>query len=93
METAVDEVDETVGEEDEEGELEPVVEAEGFIAEGVVEFGVAQDFGEEERSGEDGHGGHGVAGLFDFLSDLVLEEFGVFEGGFIENEDVREGGY
>lgn len=53
---------------------------------------MAEDFGEEEGSGEDGDEGHGVYGLGDFHADLVFEEFWVFEGGFVEDEDVGEGG-
>jgi hypothetical protein len=45
---------------------------------------VAADFSDKENRGEDGHAGHGEAGLFDFLTDLVVEEFRVGEDGFIE---------
>lgn len=92
VEGAVDPVDEEVGEADEEGELEVVVEGEGCVRRGVVEFSVAADFEEEKGSGEDGHDGHGDHGLADFEGDLVLEVFGVGDGGVIEDEYVGEGG-
>jgi hypothetical protein len=56
----------------------------------VVEFGVAADFGEKERRGQGGHVGHAIHGLRDLHAHLVLEEFRVFEGGFVEDEDVGE---
>lgn len=91
VETAVDEVDEAVGEDEEEGELEEVVPGEWRFGGRVVEFGVAAYFGEEEGCSEEGHVGHGVNSLCDFHADLVFEEFGVLEGGFVEDEDVGEG--
>ncbi len=51
MQAPVDEVDEAVGEEEEEGELQEVVPGEGRFGGGVVELGVAADFGEEEGRG------------------------------------------
>ena len=92
VEAAVDPVDQKVGEADEDGELEVVVEREGCVRRCVVEFSVAADFKEEEGSGEDGHDGHGDHGLSDFEGDLVLEVFGVGDGGVIEDEEVGEGG-
>lgn len=91
VQAAVDEVDEAVGEEEEERELQQVVPGEGGVGGAVEEFGVAADFGEEEGGGERGHEGHAVDGLGDLHPDLVLEEFGVFEGGLVEDEDVGEG--
>ena len=88
VQTAVDEVDAEVGEEEEEWELEVVVVGPWFVGERVVEFGVAPDFGEEEGRGEDGDEGHGVPGLRDLHLYLVFEEFGVLEGGLVEDEDV-----
>ena len=92
VETAVDPVDEEVGKADEEGELEVVVECEGGVGGCVVEFSVAANFKEEKGSGEDGHDGHGDHGLADFEGDLVLEVFGVGDGGVIEDEEVGKGG-
>jgi len=92
VQAAVDEVDEGVGKEDEEGELQEVVPHAGPGIKGVVELGVAPDLGEEEGDGEDGHAGHAERGLADLHADLVLEELGVFEGGLIEDEDVGDGG-
>jgi len=91
VQAAVDEVDEAVGEEEEEGELEEVVPGEGRFGGCVVELGVAADFGEEEGRGEQGHVRHAVYGLRDLHLDLVLEEFRVLEGGLVEDEDVGEG--
>jgi hypothetical protein len=58
---------------------------------GVVELGVAADFGEEEGRGEQGHPGHAVYGLRDLHLHLVFEEFRVLEGRLVEDEDVGEG--
>ena len=90
VETAVDEVYEAICEENEEWELEPVVVFEWFIREGIVELGVSMDFSEEEWDGEKRHARHGSAGLLDFHADLVLEELGVFERCFVEDEVVGE---
>lgn len=92
VQAAVDPVDEEVGEEDEEGELEVIVEREGGLSRGVVEEGVAADFGGEEGGGEERHDGHGGVGLSHFEADLVLEEFGVVDCGFVKDEDVGQGG-
>jgi hypothetical protein len=51
VEGAVDPVDAEVGEEDEDGELEVVVQWEGGGGGGIIELGVAADFGEEEWRG------------------------------------------
>jgi hypothetical protein len=91
VEGAVDPVDAEVGEEDEDGELEVVVQWEGRGGGELVEFGVAADFGEEEWGGEDGHDGHGDHGLFHFEADLVLEVFRVGEGCMVEDEKVGRG--
>ncbi|KAM3073416.1 hypothetical protein ACMFMF_006622 [Clarireedia jacksonii] len=88
----VDEVDPKIGEDEEEWELKVVVPGAGAFGGAIVEFGEAAHFGEEEGGGEDGHYWHAVDGLGDLHTDLVFEEFGVFEGGFVEDEDVREGG-
>lgn len=90
MKSAMNEVDAEVGEDEEERELKVVVVRVWFIGQVIVEFGVAADFGEEEGDGEDGDPGHCSYGLFNFHADLVLEEFGVFEGRFVEYEDVGE---
>jgi hypothetical protein len=62
------------------------------VPEGIVELRVSADFSEEERGCEEGDPGHGAYGLSNFHSNLVLEEFGVFESCFIEHKYVREGG-
>ena len=91
MQTAVNPVDEEIGEENEDGELEDAVVGEGLLGDGIVELGVASDLEDEEGRSEKGHGGHGGHCLLDFQGDLALEELGVIEGGFIPNEDVRGG--
>lgn len=92
VQAAVDEVDEAVGEEDEEGELDVVVEGEGLVRGVVVEFRVAAHFGEEEGDGEHRHVWHGCHGLLDLHANLVLEEFRVLEGCLVEDEVVGKGG-
>ena len=58
MQTAMDPVDEEVGEEEEERELDEVVQRErGFRGE-FVELRVPAYFSHEEGRGEDGHGRH-----------------------------------
>lgn len=92
MQTAMDEINTEIRKQQEERELQVIVISEWFIGEGIVEFGVPPYFGEEEGGGEDGDEGHGVDGLADLHPYLVFEEFGVFEGCFVEDEDVGEGG-
>ena len=72
MQASVDEVDEAVGEEEEERELQQVVPWEGRFGGGVVEFGIAAYFGEEEWRGECGHVWHAVYRLGDLHSYLVF---------------------
>lgn len=88
----MDPIDEEIGEEDEEGELNDVVERERSVRGRVVKFSIAEDFAEEDGGGEDGHQWDGGEGLFDLLTDLVLEVFRVCEGCVVENEDIGEGG-
>lgn len=90
MQTSVDEVDAEIRKEEEERELQIVVICVWLIGEFVIKFGVSAHIKEEERRCEDRNEGHCVDGLFDFHSDLVLEELGVLEGGLIEDEDVGE---
>lgn len=85
-------VDVKVGEEEEEGDLELVLLWLGGFVECVVEEVVILDFGDEEGGGVEGYDGYGFVGLFDFELDLVFEEFGVFKGFFVEDEEVGEGG-
>ena len=82
-------VDEEVGKEDEEGELEDVVKPERSVGRRVVQFGVPLHLANEEWNGEYGHYGKGNGGLLDLKGDLILEIFGVGEGGMVENEEVR----
>lgn len=91
VQTAVNPVDEEIGEEDEDGELEDAVVGERLLGDGIVKLGVASDLEDEKGCSEKGHGRHGGHGLLDFQGDLALEELGVIEGGFVPNEDVRGG--
>lgn len=58
MQAAVYPVDERVGEQEEEWELQNVVPATGPRGGGVVDFRVAADFGDEGNDGQDAHEGH-----------------------------------
>ena len=78
-------VDAEVGEDEEKRELENVVEGEGGVRGGVVEFGVAPDFNQEKRAGKDGHDWHGAHRLLHFEPDLIFEVLGVRESGVIED--------
>lgn len=91
VQPAVDPVDAEVGEDNEEGELDDVVPDSRAFCGGVVHLAVSTDLGDEEGRGEDAHDGHGAHGLGDLHGDLVLEIFGVGEGGLVEDEDVGEG--
>jgi hypothetical protein len=99
VQRAVDPVDAEVGEHQEDWELEPVPGVaedaqervgESGVGGGVVDEAVALDFGDEEGDCENGHDRDGVESLFDFHANLVLEVFGVLEGGLVEDEDVAE---
>ena len=81
-------VDTEIGEEQEKRELQDAVIGEGLLGEGIVHFAVSADFGQEEWCCENGHDGHGFHGLGDFHADLVAEIFGVFESGFVKDEEV-----
>ena len=58
VQAAVYPVDAKVGKADEKEKLEVVVEREGCVRGCVVEFSVATDFEEKQRSGTDGHDRH-----------------------------------
>lgn len=58
VEAAVYPVDAKISKADEEGKLEVIIESEGRVRGCIVEFSVATDFKEEERSGTDGHDRH-----------------------------------
>ena len=92
VQTTVDSIYAEIGEKQEKRELEPIVPTSWSVCKGIVELGVALHFGEEERGCEESNEGHGANGLTDFHSDLVLEEFRVFEGCLVEYKDIGEGG-
>lgn len=89
---SVDPVDEEIGEEDEKGELQVVVQGKWLIRRIVVEFSVATNFSEEEWRGEDGHDGESDHGLADFEGDLVFEVFRVGKCGMVKDKDIRQRG-
>ena len=86
----MDKVHEHVGESDEEGKLQEVVEWERCFGWGIVELCISMDLGKEEGDREDSHDGHSKVGLADLEPNLVLEELGMGEGGVVEDEKVRE---
>jgi len=90
VQTPMDPIDEEIGEQDKEGELDDAVERERSVRGRVVKFSIAKDFAEEDGGGEYSHQWDGGEGLLDLLTDLVLEVFGVCEGCVVENEDVGE---
>ena len=90
VQTPVDPVDEEIGEADEEGKLQDIIKGEGFLGDGVVEFGVASNFHHEKGRGEQSHWGHGAHGLLDLQRNLVFQELGVFVGCLVPNEDIGE---
>ena len=90
METPMDPVDAKIGESEEERELEDAVVREWLFSERVIEFGIASDLGDEERSGQQGHERHRTHCLHDLHWDLVLEEFRMLEGGLVPDEDVGQ---
>lgn len=85
-------VDAEVGEEQKQRELQDFVPQPRAVGDGVVHFGVAADFAEDEGQSEEGHAGEGGEGLFYFEADLVFEVFWVFLLFFVEDEYVGERG-
>lgn len=92
VQTSVNEVDEKVGEEEEERELEPLVPCSRTVSGGVVEFGVALELGSKADRSQKRHQWHGGVGLNHLKLDLILQEFGMCEGCVIEDEVVGGGG-
>lgn len=92
VETTVDPVDEEVGEKEEEGELDVVVQGKGCLSSSIVKSCIAPYLGGEEGAGQDSHYGHRRQSLLHLESNLVLQEFGVLEGVVIEYEEIGEGG-
>lgn len=88
MQASVDPIDAEIRKSEEERELQVVVQVKGLVGWRVVEFTVAEDFGEEESDGEDGHDRQSDQGLSDFEADLVLEVFRMRESGVVEDEKV-----
>jgi hypothetical protein len=91
VKAAMDEVDKTVGKEQEEWKLEEIVPGR-HIAQAEVEPGVATNFGEEEWRSEDCHDWEGLHRADNLLSDLVFQELWMVERPLVEDEDVRENG-
>ena len=89
VQPTVDPVDEEIGEEDEERELQDAVVREGLIGDGIVELGIASNLQDEERRCQKSHRGHGAHGLLHFHGNLVLEELGMVVSRLVPDEDVR----
>jgi hypothetical protein len=87
----VDVVYAEVGEREEERELGEVVPQPRTVLHGIVYLRIATHLQQEPRGGEDGHDREGDVGLAHLEADLILEVSRVVEGGFVEDEDVREG--
>jgi len=88
VQPAMDEVDEQIGKDEEQRELEEVVPPAGTFGGGVVELAIPTHLGDQGREGEQGHDGEGLVRLHDLQIDLVLEELGVLQGLLVEDEDV-----
>lgn len=88
MHPAVDPIDEEVGEQDEERELQVAVQRERRIRRSIVEFGVAAHLAEEKGRREDGHDRQRFQSLADFEPHLILEVFRMRESGMVEDEDI-----
>lgn len=92
VQAAVNPVDEEVGEDDEERELQEIVPQAGAVGGDVVELAVAADLEQEERRRQQGDEGHGLVGVDNLEPDLVLEELGVAHDALVEDEKEGHGG-
>ena len=92
VKSTVDKVDEEVGEEQEQRDLQKVVPATecppSILRERVVHKRVALHLSEEKGNGEEGHDRHSLHCLPDLHPDLVLEKSRVVESGLVEHEKV-----
>lgn len=88
MQAPVDPIDEEIGEQDEERELQIAVQAKRGIGRSVIKLCVAAYFAKEKRGREDGHDRKRSQGLLDFESNLILEVFRMRECCVVENKDV-----
>lgn len=91
VEAAVNPVDEEVGEDEEERELEEVVPQAGALLGDIVELAVAADLEQEEGRRHQGHEGHGLVGVDNLEPDLVLEVLGVVHDALVEDEEEGQG--
>lgn len=90
MQASMNPIYEEVGEGEEKGELDKIVEPEGRISRGIVQFGISSNFAHEKRNGEDGHDGKSNACLLYLQANLIFEVFGMGEGGVVKDEKVGE---
>lgn len=88
VQASVDPVDEEIGKDNKQGELQVVIEGKWLIGQIVVEFSVATDLAEKEGRGENSHDWERIHGLAYFEGDLVLEIFRVGKCGVVEDEDI-----
>lgn len=91
VEAAVNPVDEEVGEDEEERELEEVVPQAGALLGDIVELAVAADLEQEQGRRHHGHEGHGLVGVDNLEPDLVLEVLGVVHDALVEDEQEGQG--
>lgn len=88
VEAPMNEVDQEIGEEQEEGELDPVVQWERRIIRVVVQFGVSPNVDPEGDGCQCGHADHSGKRLLNLHLHLVLEKLGVLEDGLVEDQPV-----
>ena len=89
MQSPVDPVHKEVGEEDEKGKLQDVVQSEWRFCRRIVQLGISFDFCEEEGHGQDRHQREGLQGLRYLKAHLVLEVLRMRESRVIEDEEIR----
>lgn len=92
VQTAVNEVDEEVGEEQEQWELEPLVPGAWSLGCSVVQLRISLKLSCEADRSQERHQWHGRVCLNHLELDLVLEEFWVCECCVVEDEVVGRGG-
>lgn len=92
VEVAMDPVNAKVGKKKEQGKLSNCVPEPGALIGCIVKLAVTTNFESHQRSGAEGHKGHGLVCLLDFEPDLILDKFRVLQGTFVENEQIGERG-
>lgn len=88
VESTVDEIDEHIGEQQEEWELDNVVQPERRLVGVVVQLSVTANVEPEAGCRQRCHADHAGHGLLDFQLDLILEKFRMLESTLVEHEPV-----